>query len=292
MNDLLAGSGGCLQPGMEVGEFTVMEFLGSGALGESYSAVGPSGTEDTVVHLVSPQRNSVEAMMDRMGELAERGRNIRNLHVLEIRDAQTDDFFNWVAFRKSDRISLRAIMAERRGLDHPEFSEKEVRRIVFQILLVLCVLHQRGLIHGALKPQHCFLDEDLHVEVADSGLYPLVGAPAHFGRPEEGVLTAEIPEFSLSVHAALESTLFAAPECALEANFSVESDLYAVGFLAWHLFTGHVRAGANFFYELPEPIRDGWGAWFLRATEPLPENRYHSAEEMLSRMPGVEPVEN
>lgn len=285
------GSSGCLQPGMEVGAFTVMEFLGSGALGESYLAVGPSGTEDSVVHLLSPQRNPTEEMMARLDDLIERGRDIRNLHVLALLDAQTDEFFNWVAFRRSDWIHLDALIADRKQKGEGGFSEKEVRRMIFQVLLALCVLHKRGIIHGALKPAHCFVDEEFRLEVADSGLYPLLGFPQHFGPPPEGAMVVDIPGFVPQIRSALASTLFAAPECALEARFSVESDLYSVGFLAWHLFTGHFRAGANFFYELPEKIQTDWGQWFLRATEPRPDDRFHSAEEMISEIPGVEKVE-
>lgn len=162
--------------------------------------------------------------------------------------------------------------------------------MIFQVLLALCVLHNRGIIHGSLKPSHCFVDEEYRLEIADSGLAPLLGFPDHFGTPELGFEVVDIPEFAPHMAAVIESTLFAAPECATAPRFSVESDLYSVGFLAWHLFTGHVRAGANFFYELPEEIQSSWGSWFLQATEPLPENRFHSPEEMIANFPGVEVV--
>tara|TARA_R100000027_G_scaffold61554_5_gene53025 strand:+ start:37028 stop:37906 length:879 start_codon:yes stop_codon:yes gene_type:complete len=290
MSDTLDASIGCLQPGMEVGSFTVMECLGVGALGESYSAVGPSGTEDTVVHLLSPQKIPSDQMMLRLDGLLERGNGIQNSHVLEFVGAETDEFFNWVAFRKSDLFSLNAMIEARREGGFGMFGEKEVRRIIFQVLLALCVLHKRGIVHGSIKPAHCFVDEDLRLEISDAGLYPLIEFPSHYGPPDEGALSNDIPGFSPQVSSVIESTIFNAPECAERPEFTVESDLYSVGFLTWYLFSGHKRAGANFFYELSEEIRSEWGAWFLRATEPLPENRFHSAEEMLSEMPGVEIV--
>ncbi len=291
MDDLIGGATGCLQPGMEVGDFTVMEFLGSGAHGESYLAVGASGTEDTVVRLLSPQRNPVDRMTGRIADLMEKGRNIRNLHVLEYLDGQSDEFFNWVAFRRSDWVPLSRVMRERKSRGGGGFSEKEVRRMIFQVLLALCVLHKRGIVHGALKPAHCFIDDQFCLEVADSGLSPLLGSPTHFGSPEAGLEVVDIPGFNPRAGAVIESVLFAAPECVAGAEYSVESDLYSVGFLAWHLFTGHSRADANFFYELEEEIQSRWGAWFLRATELLPENRFHSPEDMLANLPGVEVVE-
>jgi len=292
MDDLMNGTSGCLQPGMEVGSFTVMEFLGAGAVGESYLAVGPSGTEDTVVHLLSPQRNATAELMQRLDDLMERARGIRNLHVLEMLDAQTDEFFNWAAFRRSDWKTLATLIAERKKQGETKFSDKEVRRIIFQVLLALCVLHNRGILHGSLKPEHCFVDEEFRIEVGDSGLYPLLGFPGHFGPPGEGVVTVDIPDFAPRMDAVIQSTIFSAPECCRAPNFSVESDLYSVGFLAWHLFTGNSRAGANFFYELPEEIQSEWGEWFFKATEPLPSNRFRTAEEMISELPGVEIVED
>ena len=288
----MSGATGCLQPGMEVGDFTVMEFLGSGAHGETYLAVGSSGTEDTVVRLLSPQRNPVDRMTGRIADLMEKGRNIGNLHVLEFIDGQSDEFFNWVAFRRSDWVPLSRVIRERKSRGEGGFSEKEVRRMIFQVLLALCVLHKRGIVHGALKPAHCFIDEQFCLEVADSGLTPLLGSPEHFGSPEAGMEVVDIPDFTPQTRAVIESALFAAPECSLGAVYSVESDLYSVGFLAWHLFTGHLRADANFFYELEEEVQSSWGSWFLRAMEPLPENRFHSSEEMIANLPGVEVVED
>jgi len=288
MDEFISGDSGCLQPGMEVGDFTVMQYLGSGAHGETYLAVGASGTEDSVVHLLSSQRNSVDLMTERIGGLIEKGRDIRNLHVLQFLDGQTDEFFNWVAYRRSDWTSLASLIRERKSRGEVGFSEKEVRRMIFQVLLSLCVLHKRGIVHGSLKPSHCFVDDQYCLEVADAGLAPLLGSPAHFGSPEPGLEVVDIPGFQPRIGAVIETALFAAPECSVGAEYSVESDLYSVGFLAWHLFTGYTRAGGNFFYELTKEIRSEWGSWFLQATELHPENRFHSAEEMLANLPGVE----
>lgn len=288
----MSGNTGCLQPGMEVGDFTVMEFLGSGSHGETYSAVGESGTEDTVVHLISPQRNSMERMTEGIADLMDKGQNIRNLHVLQFRDGQTDEFFNWIAFRRSGWTPLSRLIDDRKEEGKSGFSVKEVRRMVFQVLLALCVLHNRGIVHGSLKPSHCFVDEQYCLEVADAGLYPLLGSPTHFGTPDEGMEGVDIPEFRPRIRSTIESTLFSAPECSLSGAYSVSSDLYSVGILTWHLFTGHMRGDANFFEELPEEIQSEWGEWFFKATEVLPSNRFRTAEEMISDLPGVEIVED
>ncbi len=290
MDELITGDSGCLQPGMEVGDFTIMKYLGSGAHGESYLSAGPSGVEDSVVHLLSPQRNPAGQVAEGLDDLVGKCRDVRNLHVLECLDGRSDEFFNWVAYRRSDWQSLARVIRERESRGEVGFSETEVRRMVFQILLALAALHKHGIVHGSLKPAHFFVEEQLCLEVADAGLSSLLGSPSHFGSPEAGLEVVDIPGFQPRIGAVIESALFAAPECALAGGQTIESDLYSVGFLAWHFFTGHLRAGANFFYELSEEIQSEWGAWFLRATEPDPENRFHSAEEMIATLPGVEVV--
>lgn len=290
MGDLTGGSAGCLQPGMEIADFVVMECLGIGSLGETYLACDSSGQENTVIRLLSFQKNTPRDLEPGLKKLRASAESAKNRHLLGIRDARVEDFFCWVAYRKSDRIPVSGLLRERIVGGEGPFAEKEVRRMIFQTLLGLHALHEAGLVHGSVKPSHCFVDEEFRLELADAGLVPLLGFPSHYGRAgsEEEAAPPDLPGFYPRSRPLVESILFSAPENLEDPEHSVAGDLYAAGFLAWHLFTSRKRGGANFFYELPEEIRDTWGSWFLRALEFAPGDRFSNAEEMLAAMPGVE----
>lgn len=291
MDDLLGGSAGCLQPGMGIGDYTVMEFLGSGALGESYLAVDGSGDENTVIRLLSFQKNTPKSLAKPVKEFRDHFGGIANRHLLELRDAEIDDFFFWAAYRRSGRIPLSFLLREREAAGEGSFSEAETRRIVFQVLLGLQALHGAGVAHGGLKPAHCFVDEEYRLELADAGLMPLVGFPGHLGGSGAGEeASADIPGFRPNPVSLIETAVFAAPETTYEAAHSPAGDLYSAGYLAWRLLTGLGRAGCSFFQVLPEEFHETWGPWFLRAMAPSPADRFADAEEMLAAMPGVEPA--
>ncbi len=291
MDDLLGSSTGCLQPGMGIGDFTVMEFLGSGALGETYLAGDAEGSENTVIRLLSFQKNTPKALKKPVAALRDALTGVANRHVLHLRDTEIDDYFFWAAFRRSDRVPLSFLMRERFAAGEGPLGEAEVRRVVFQVLLGLHALHSAGVVHGGIKPAHCFVDEEFRTEIADAGLMPLVGFPGHFGRSgNDEESSSDIPGFTPNPVSMVETTVFAAPETTYLSRQSVAGDLYSTAYLTWYLLTGYIRAGASLFQVLTDEQRETWGPWILRAMAFQPEERFGDAEEMLAAMPGVEAV--
>jgi len=292
MNDLIESGTGCMQPGMEIGDHTIMGYLGCGALGETYLALGKSGREDTILRLLDFRSNSPEVLEQRLGDLHAGLEQVKNRKVLRIHAAEIDEFFLWVAEDRYEEPTLRAALRKRLAAGEGPFSEKDVRKIVFQILVGLHAIHTAGTVHGSLKPSHCTLSEDLKVRLVDPGLYPLVyyptGEPGQ--RPSVSEEIPELPGFTPGLASTLETFTFSAPEVAEKNAYSPQADLYSTGYLAWHLLTGLDRAGAHFFQALQDPIMETWGSWFLQALAPNPVDRFQSAEDMLANLPGVKAV--
>lgn len=285
MEGIVDGSAGCMQPGMEVGSCTVMAYLGHGALGESYSAIGESGQEDSVLRLLAFGKNEPGTLKKKIKSYANTYPGIRSKHLLPIRTADLEDFFLWIECGKSPFPTL-STEVSRRSVDEGPFSEKEVRRIAFQMLVALHTLHQAGGLHGSLKPSHCRLGDKLTVVLTDAGLYPLLSFPGGFGR--KATLEDTIPDmpgFYANTQSLLETVAFSSPEVLSRGDFSVKSDLYSVAMVVWHLLTGLSRPEPRF--HLPENLDDTWREWFCKGLANKPEERFRDAEEMLANLPGV-----
>jgi len=285
MEGLVDGSAGCMQPGMEVGSCTVMAYLGHGALGETYSAIGDSGQEDSILRLLAFGKNEPGALKKRVASYAKTFSAIRSKHLLPVRTAELEDFFLFVEFEKSPFPTL-ADEVKRRVDEGHAFSEKEVRKIAFQMLVALHTLHQGGGFHGSLKPSHCHLGDKLAIALTDAGLYPLLAFPGGFGR--KATLEDTIPDmpgFYPNTQSLLEMVAFSSPEVLSRGDFSVKSDLYSVAMVVWHLLTGLSRPEPVF--HLPAGLDESWKDWFCKGLANDPKIRFSDAEDMLANLPGV-----
>ena len=151
--------------------------------------------------------------------------------------------------------------------------------LTLQILSGLSAAHARGLVHGALRPEHVFLVRRL-------GCAPLVKLTA-FGEDLSVPLT---DRSGPGAH-------YLAPEQIRGGNLStdVRTDVYAAGFIAYELLTGMrpftAPDAASLFEEiLGAPLRDPQAlrpdlaptvaGLVYRAMRREPRDRFQTAEEM------------
>ncbi len=117
--------------------------------------------------------------------------------------------------------------------------------IAQNIYLALEYAHSHGIIHGDLKPQNIFLTNE-GVKLSDFGL----------GRLEEGRNLLDAPILRLSAP-------YLAPEQILGQALDARVDLYALGVILYHLFTGQLPFTGNndeimqaHLHQTPRPPRE------------------------------------
>ncbi len=116
-------------------------------------------------------------------------------------------------------------------------SEQVKIRLLTETLQALAYLHQRGIIHRDIKPGNILADQYGSVKVLDFGL-----AIAATTDPE-----SETDRSTAGTVAYMAPELFAEPP-------SVQSDLYAVGLIAYEMFAGCYPFNANSFMSLLDDI--------------------------------------
>lgn len=172
------------------------------------------------------------------------------------------------------------------------FTPAETFRIVQQLLFALREVHQAGFLHLDIQDGNIFLRGTLTQE-EKSELITLID----FGSARATVngKTAPIQDRMIFTCSG-----FSAPEILLHNDgtlqLGAEADLFSVGCLAFYLLTGHVvevrkliSSNSRLHLEpnqlrrikCPKHLTDRMQQILTRALETEPENRYHSAEEML-----------
>jgi serine/threonine-protein kinase len=238
----------------QLGQYTLLEKVGEGGMGEVYRARHSRLRRSTAVKLLPASRSSEEAVA-RFESEVQLTAQLTHPNTIRIYDyGRTEDGVFYYAMEHLDGVNLREVVE----IDGPQ-PVARVIKILEQTAGALQEAHAAGLIHRDIKPANIMLtrqgiDPDT-VKVLDFGLV----RPIH-GR-EDGELT--------QAGALLGTPLYMAPEVINGSdNVGPASDLYALGAVGYFLATGtHVFPGATLMEmcshhlrSTPEPMSERLGA--------------------------------
>lgn len=133
----------------------------------------------------------------------------------------------------------------------------ECARILKDVADALDYAHTAGVIHRDVKPQNVLLDDSGRVYLADFGIAKMVEASAHM--TQTGMITGT-PQYM-------------APEQALGKSIDKSIDIYALGIVAYELFTGRVPFSAD------TPV----AVLMKQASEPMPLPPVSEVQEEVTR---------
>ncbi|MEI8037065.1 MAG: serine/threonine-protein kinase [Verrucomicrobiota bacterium] len=147
---------------------------------------------------------------------------------------------------------------------------EEVIRLVIGICSGLAHAHANGIIHRDIKPSNILLDQNAQPKIGDFGLAHPVGRTVQDGEGIFGTPHYTAPE------------VVSAPR---SVNF--RADLFSVGVLLHELLTGRLPAEDPRPASVIMPCDPRFDAIIRRATDPLPERRYASAEEIANDLRAI-----
>lgn len=143
--------------------------------------------------------------------------------VIQLRYAFQTDSHLYFATDFYDGGDVFSLLQSKNG----RLSEHHARRIIAEIVLALCWLHERNIVYRDLKPENVVLDGDGHVRLADFGLAKML-------KYEHNFLTQTI----------CGTTAYAAPEMLQSKPYNVSLDLWCLGVFIYHILSG--RTPFNF----------------------------------------------
>ena len=163
---------------------------------------------------------------------------------------------------------------------------KEATNIIEQILGALDEPHRRGIIHRDIKPSNIMVLDTAppyQVRILDFGIASVLSIFRESGDITQQGMTRGTPSYM-------------APELFTEAGKpSIESDLYGVGLVYLEMLTGKPAFAPTTYadvafkhmhvmIEIPSYIPQSIASIILRMCDKKPENRYHSAFEVIERI--------
>ncbi len=242
------------------GHLRVLERIGRGAFGEVYRAWDTRLDREVALKVLPAAAPSAAP---RATTIIEEGRllaRVRHPNVVTIYGAERigDQVGLWMEFVRG----LTLAQAIEQG---KTFSTPEALEIGIQLCSAVAAVHSAGLLHRDIKAQNAMLAEDGRVVLMDFGTGLQFGdawAPGLAGTP-----------------------LYLAPELLSGSEPSVRSDVYSVGVLLYHLFTGSFPLRAAGLRELREAHTRGERIGLGKARPDLPAKLVDVIERANSPQP-------
>jgi tRNA A-37 threonylcarbamoyl transferase component Bud32 len=218
----------------QLGQYRLLEEIGSGAMGVVYKAQHAMLRRPTAIKMLNVERVD-EASIQRFEREVQITCNLNNPHTVAIYDyGRTPEGVFYYAMEYLDGIDLQSLVER----DGPQ-PEGRVASILRQVCASLYEAHSLGLVHRDVKPANVMLNrrggEPDVVKVLDFGLVKAL-------EDERG-----------SASAMSGTPLYMSPEAIQTPDLvDARSDLYAVGAVGFFLLTGETAFRAQTLSELCE----------------------------------------
>lgn len=226
-------------PGTQVGEYLILEPVGEGGMGVVYRGIQPVIKKRVAIKVLKPQIAGDEQQVRRLVSEAEAVNAIGHRGIIDIFGlGQLPDGRPYIIMEFLEGEPLDAWLLEQPGGRVPLMTALE---LLLEICAPLAAAHRANVIHRDLKPSNVFIcrqaDGTRFLKILDFGLAKrAVGLDGDTKQTSQGVVSGT-PDYM-------------APEQARGLSISPRSDLYALGVMAFELFTGRVP----FFGDTPMDV--------------------------------------
>ncbi len=193
--------------GKKLGQFEILEAIGSGGMATVYKARQPAMNRVVALKVLTTQMASNPTFLARFLQEAQMIASLEHAHILPVYDMGEQDGLVYIAMRFMPHGTLSSCLAQ------GPIALREVSRWIEQIGSALDYAHQRGVIHRDVKPSNILLDAQSNAFLADFGIAKwheaslhltgsgVIGTPQYMS-PEQGQglkLDGRSDEYSLAV---------------------------------------------------------------------------------------------
>ena len=196
-------------------------------------------------------------------------------NIVQVYDVSFGTKIQYIVMEYINGITMKEYISQRKKI-----SWKDAIYFTKQILSALRHAHKKGVVHRDIKPQNIMLLKDGTIKVTDFGI-------ARFSRNETQTMTDR----------AIGSVHYISPEQAKGSLIDEKADIYSTGVVMYEMLTGalpfeadnavsvaimQMQSNPKEPCEINPDIPKGLEEIVLHAMQKLPENRYASADDMLT----------
>lgn len=260
--------------GQQVGNYHILEKIGSGGFGEVYRAHELTVDREVAIKVILPEHVRNQEFQQRFESEARLVAKLEHPHIIPLYNFWQDDQGAFLVMRYVRGGSLREIIRKQGAL-----SLAQTTRIIGQITDALTTAHQAGVIHRDLKPENILLDLHGNAYLTDFGIAKQANN-RHQVADGEGIV-GTLPYLS--------------PEQLQGQDASPQSDIYALGIILYEMLAGEhpfgdVPISLLITKHLRDPLPDlpskrpdlpiNITSTITRSTAKSPGDRYSTAQGM------------
>ncbi len=254
--------------GSTIGRFRISAHLGSGGMGEVYRAEDMQLKRTVAIKRLRPgQQNQAVSNIELLRE-ARRASALNHSRVASIYDVFTVGEELFLVMEYVDGSTLRELLKSSLGV-------AEFCRIAIQCADALTAAHNKGIVHGDLKPSNIMLARDSgDVKVCDFGLarrLPKAAAGA---------------ETTTTVHSGVAGTpAYMAPEIIQEVPPDERSDVFSLGIVFYEMLAGRNPFLAESVFATIDRIRGFSPEPLHLVNREVPPRLAHAIQRMIEKDP-------
>lgn len=277
--------------GTRVGEYEILEPIGEGGMGVVYRAIHPVIKKRVAVKVLKPAVATDAVQVRRLITEAEAVNAIGHRGIIDIFSlGQLPDGRPYIVMEFLDGEALDLWLQRLPGR---RVSFEEAVDLLLEMCAPLAAAHHANVIHRDLKPSNVFIcmqaDGTRYLKILDFGLAKRALALDGTTKQTNQTTVAGTPDYM-------------APEQARGLDISPRSDIYALGVIAFELFTGrvpftgatpmdvmvaHVGTPPPNPKDLEPSLPDAVNELVLRMLSKAPEARPQTVEEVRAQLEDV-----
>lgn len=278
-------------PGDELGEYTIKQLLGKGAMGEVYLAEHGRLKRQEALKILPRELVLQQDFLDRFDQEAQALAGFDHPSIVRVYNAGTERGFYYIAMEYVEGGTLDDHLREKGG----KLGVDATRTIIQQVLEALQYAHENQIVHRDIKPANVLLTKNGKVKVSDFGLAQVFGGEFVQTIVQQTNTTSQIDSTRTVVntdqHASFSASEIAgtidymSPEVRNGQGADARSDLYAVGVMAYKLLTGDIPMGrCDSASTLVKGLSSKWDTWLDTLMSLSPDKRFQRAQEALDAM--------
>ncbi len=283
-----------LSDGTILGQYKLLRLLGKGGMGEVYEAEHIALKLRYALKVLPADFAEKDSAIEMFKSEARVMAQLKHENIVLVDDFGESNGRYWLRMQLIEGIGNDVVtLADFAKSAGGYLNEHILIEILTQILSGLDFAHQHGAIHRDLKPSNILLSKDetgeIIAKIADFGLVKLIGEEWVLSQAELSVKTSmSIGNMTTMQENSSKSTgdsfvgtfEYMSPEQKDGGYITEQSDLYAIGLIAYRLLTGK-KLGMRMPSQLNSSLNTKWDDITLTALEEDLDNRYLTASDML-----------